>query len=182
MPGGELARARDSYRRCEWDDAFHGFERAGRERELSAADLELMAWSAGMTGRDDAMLAALERGYHLRVEEGNCARAAWLAFFSGFRLFALGEAGRAGGWIARCQRLLERVEGECAVRGYMMLPTAMRRLVAGDNAGAAEAAAGAAAVGERCGEPDLLAFARQIEGRARIRLGDAEAGLALLDE
>jgi DNA-binding CsgD family transcriptional regulator len=40
----------------------------------------------------------------------------------------------------------------------------------------------AAGVGERRGDPDLAALGRVGAGRARIRLGDAGAGVALLDE
>ena len=44
------------------------------------------------------------------------------------------------------------------------------------------AAAEAAAIGERCGDPDLVACARHQQGRIRLQQGQVEAGLALLDE
>jgi hypothetical protein len=40
----------------------------------------------------------------------------------------------------------------------------------------------AAAIGERCNEADLVAIARNLEGRAVLRQGHVDAGLALLDE
>ena len=52
----------------------------------------------------------------------------------------------------------------------------------GDYEAAYAAAAEAAAIGERCGDPDLVACARHQQGRARLQQAQVQAGLALLDE
>ena len=57
------------------------------------------------------------------------ARAVRCAFWLGFRLLMRGEMGRASGWFARAQRLLERDARECAERGYLLLPTVGQGLV-----------------------------------------------------
>jgi hypothetical protein len=77
---------------------------------------------------------------------------------------------------------LERDARECAERGYLLLPTVEQRLDSGDYEAAYAAAADAAAIGERCGDADLVACARHQQGRIRLQQGQVEAGLAHLDE
>jgi DNA-binding CsgD family transcriptional regulator len=78
--------------------------------------------------------------------------------------------------------LLERSARDCAERGYLLLPTVERHLESGDYDAAYNAAAEAAAIGEHCGDPDLVACARHQQGRTRLLQGQIESGLALLDE
>ena len=59
-------------------------------------------------------------------------RAVRCAFWLGLRFLFRGETGRATGWLARAQRLLEREEHECAERGYLLLPVVEQHLAAGD--------------------------------------------------
>ena len=55
-------------------------------------------------------------------------------------------------------------------------------LRSGDFAAAHAMAADAVALGERCGEADLIAVARHVQGRAAIKLGQVSQGIKLLDE
>ena len=80
-------------------------------------------------------------------------RAARWAFWIGFRFLAIGEPGRASGWLPRAQRLVDRESTECVVSGYLLLPLIRRHLAAGDHDQAYDTAASAAAIGERFGEP-----------------------------
>jgi DNA-binding CsgD family transcriptional regulator len=93
-----------------------------------------------------------------------------------------GESGRANGWLARAQRLLGNDATECAERGYLLLPVVEQRIESGDYETAYSAAGDAAAIGERCGDVDLIACARHQQGRIRLQQGQVEAGLVLLDE
>ena len=61
--------------------------------------------------------------------------AVWL----GMNLALRGEIGPATGWLGRAQRLLEN-EGDCAERGYLLLPVVFQHEAAGDFAAAAAAA------------------------------------------
>jgi DNA-binding CsgD family transcriptional regulator len=90
--------------------------------------------------------------------------------------------GRAGGWLGRAQRLLDREGGDRVERGYLLLPLVFEQEGSGDLEAAAATAAEAAAVGERFGDPDLLALAAHEQGHILIRLGRLKEGLALLDE
>ena len=64
---------------------------ADRLTPLEAEDLHRLAWSAGLAGHDDAMLATQERVYHARLAAGEDLSAARAAFWLGFRLLARGH-------------------------------------------------------------------------------------------
>ncbi len=177
-----LTCGRNYYQRRSWADAYNALSLADQEAPLRAEDLELLAMAAYLLGRDDEYLRTLERAHHAHVNAGQCARAVRCAFWLGFRLLMRGETGRATGWFSRAQRLLERDARECAERGYLLLPVVEQRLESGDFETAYAAAADAAAIGDRCGDADLIVCARHQQGRIRLLQGQIETGLALLDE
>jgi len=177
-----LQRGRVCYERNEWRDAFEALSAADRIMPLCAEDLHRLAWSAGLAARDEDMLAIQERLYQGLLDSGNSLPAARAAFWLGFRLLARGEFGRAGGWLGRSQRLVELHSQDCVEQGYLLLPMAQRRLQTGELEEAQDCAARAAAIGERFGEVDLIAFGRNLQGRALIAGGQIETGLARLDE
>jgi DNA-binding CsgD family transcriptional regulator len=181
-PFGELERGRERYQRRAWADAYRSLSLADKAALLGPEDLELLAMSAYLVGRDDDYLSALDRAHRAYLDSGEGVRAIRCAFWLGMRLFFRGETGRATGWLARAQRLLEREERECAERGYLLLPIVEQHLAAGDFEAAFATAASAAQIGERCGDADLIACIRHQQGRIRIRQGQVEEGLALLDE
>ena len=146
------------------------------------ADLEQLALCAGLTGRVEEFLGAFERLYNAHLDAGEELAAARAAFWIGFRLYGLREPGRASGWIARSQRLVEKAGKDCVERGYLCLPAAQRHLGSGECEAACEAAATAAEIGDRFRDRDLSAFARNLHGRALLRLGRIKDGLALIDE
>jgi DNA-binding CsgD family transcriptional regulator len=180
--GRLLAAARASYSRFEWDDAYHSLSVIDAGSPLDAEDLDRLAWSAGLTLRDDAMLVALERLYAARLEVGFVKGAASTALWLGFRLFARGDIGGASGWLARSQRLADQVGPDCVEQGYLLLPQSQRHMNGGDYTAAHDTAARAVALARLCGEPDLHAFAANLQGRALLRLGRVDEGLALMDE
>jgi ATP/maltotriose-dependent transcriptional regulator MalT len=93
-----------------------------------------------------------------------------------------GEIARAGGWLARAQRLVEDADGECVERGYLMLPSVFQREAAGDHAGAAAIAAEVVATAQRCNDRDLLALGLHAQGHMLVEAGEVAEGLRLLDE
>lgn len=177
---GEVERGRTAYRRRAWSEAHRCFAAVDRRAPLPAADLELYAWSAALTGHDDRFLLLMDRLYQLHLDAGDQVRAARFAFWLGLRFNAMREPGRAGGWLGRAQRLADR--SDCVERGYLLLPGIYRSLGAGDHDGARAASAQAIAIAERFGDADLGAFARCQLGRALIRQGNVAGGVALLDE
>jgi DNA-binding NarL/FixJ family response regulator len=178
----DLEAGRTAFAERRWREASERLVEADRAQPLAPEDLERLAWSSGLQSKNDLFFATLERLYNLQVECGDLRGAARAAFWLGFRLLFLGEMGRATGWIATSQRVLERLGEDCAERGYLFLPQGLGRLSQKDAAGACEAARRAGEVGERFGDDNLTSLSRAIEGQARIELGEREAGLALLDE
>ena len=177
----EIDRARRCYEQRAWAAAYQAFQVADHEIALAAEDIELLAMAAYLIGRDEDYLTALERAYHAHCDAGQPLRAVRCAFWLGFRVLMRGEMGRASGWFARGQRLLDRDARTCAERGYLLLPVVEQR-IADDEEAAYATAAEAAAIGERYHDADLVACARHQQGRIRLQQGQTEAGLALLDE
>lgn len=171
---------RDSFLRRAWADAYRSLSAADRTAGLEPEDLERLAVSAYLIGRDEEFVRLLERAHHAHLEGGEHPRAARCAFWTGLSLLLRGETGPATGWLGRAQRLLEG--RECAERGYLLLPAAEQELSEGDAESAWESASTALAIGERFGDADLTACARHLQGRALIARGRLGEGLALLDE
>ena len=177
-----LECGRRYYERRAWAEAYQALSLADQEMPLGAEDLERFAMVDYLVGRDDEYLRTLERAHNAYLNAGQCARAVRCAFWLGFRLLMRGETGRATGWFGRAERLLDHEARECAERGYLLLPVVEQRLESADFEFAYAAAAAAAAIGERCGDSDLIACARHQQGRTRLQQGQVETGLALLDE
>jgi ATP/maltotriose-dependent transcriptional regulator MalT len=177
----ELERGRAAHARGEWDDAHAALGKADAATPLEPGDLELLASAAYMIGRDDDYVEALDRAHQGHAEGGDSRRAARCAFWIGINLATRAEMSRAGGWFGRADRLLEG-EGDCAERGYLLIPGLLQQIGGRDWDAAIATAAEAAAIGERFGERDLVALVRHEQGNVLIRRGDVEEGLALLDE
>src|SRR5436190_22342065 len=100
-PAPERERGREAYAHNAWRDAFEALSNADRMSPLEDQDLERLAGSAVLAGHDDSYFAALERLHDLRVAAGPSCAAWRVAIWLGLRLIALGEPGRATGWLAR---------------------------------------------------------------------------------
>ena len=177
-----LERGRESYERHAWADAYKSLSFADDIAPLDAEDLEPLAITAYLITRDDDYLRVLNRAYQAHLDAGEYSRGARCAFWLGLRCLFRGETGRATGWFARAKRLLECQEHSCVEEGYLLLPTVEQQLDAGDCEAAYAMAADAAEIGGHFGEPDLIAIARHLQGRALIQQGHVERGLALPDE
>jgi DNA-binding CsgD family transcriptional regulator len=177
-----LERGRRSYGERAWEAAFQALSDADRQSPLEAHDLELLSLAAYLTGRDEEYLSTLERAYNAHLETSDTLRAFRCAFWLGFRVLMRGEMGRANGWFVHAHRLLEHDARDCAERGYLLLPTVGQGPNFNDHEAALAAATEAAAIGQRCGDLELLACARMEQGRIRLQQGQVHGGLAHLDE
>jgi ATP/maltotriose-dependent transcriptional regulator MalT len=176
-----LEHGRAAYARQAWGQAFELLTAASAEEPLAAEDLERLGASAHLSGNGAAAADAWARAHHARLAEGDAPRAARAAFWIAFPLLLSRETARAGGWIARAQRLLDERGLDCVERGYFQFLTALRAIFEGDGA-AARAFDESLAVGRRFADADLVAMSRNGQGRALIRMGDTAGGTALLDE
>jgi DNA-binding CsgD family transcriptional regulator len=178
----ELGRGRESYARRAWMESFKSLSKADQATRLGAEELELLATSAFMIGRDDDFLGHLERAHHAYLAAGETMRAVRCAFWVGINLALRGEMSRATGWLGRAHRLVEREEGDCVERGYLLVPVVLRHEANGNWDAAYTAAAEAAEIAERFGDPDLLALAVHEQGLILVNQGRVEEGLGLVDE
>jgi DNA-binding CsgD family transcriptional regulator len=177
-----LRQGRGSFVRRAWRDAFDQLSRADRESPLDPTDLEKLAIAAYLTGRDADSAACWARAHHEHVRRGEVERAARCAFWLAFELFNKGESARGSGWVARARRLLDGSPRDCVERGYLRWTAAFQCITEGDWPAAATGFDEAGAIGERFGDPDLVALSRHGRGRALIRVGRYREGVALLDE
>lgn len=180
-PSDALTQARALVAQNAWADACDLFGQADAVSPLARADLWPLSWCAGLSGRDAEMYRALERIYD-DAEREQPLEAARAAFWLGFRLLGMGELSRGNGWLARCERLIERVGTDCVESGYLLLPEIRRRFQAGDYDVAYRAALEAERIAERFAEEDLRVFALNLQGRVSLRQGELARGLKLLDE
>jgi DNA-binding CsgD family transcriptional regulator/tetratricopeptide (TPR) repeat protein len=180
--GDQLARGREAYSSSAWRAAYESLSGAEQAVPLAPEDLELLATSAYMLGREDEWLQILERACQRHSEAGAVLRAARCAFWIGTQLAIRGDMGPATGWLGRAQRLVERDGSECVEQAYMLLPVAIQHEAAGDYDGAAATAATAVEAGERFGDKDLFALAAHLQGTILVTDGHVREGLGLLDE
>jgi DNA-binding CsgD family transcriptional regulator len=177
----ELERGREAYAKRAWLEAHDLLVRAHERQPLEPSDLELLATTAFMLGRDDESVEWLEKAHQRYLDESQTLRAVRCAAWIVLNFATRGEIGPATGWLGRAQRLIAS-EGECAERGYLLLPGVFQREAAGDFAAAASIAEEAVRLGERFGDRDLFALAVHAQGYMRIKNGQVRDGLALLDE
>ena len=178
----DLESGRESYSSSAWATAYESFSRADQLAPLAAEDLELLATSVYMLGREDEWMRILERAFRGYSDAGETRRAVRCAFWIGIQLALRGEMGPATGWLGRAQRLLDREQGECVEQGYMLMPVVFQHEAEGDLEGASATAAAAAEIGERFGDADLFALALHVQGDIVVRSGRVREGLGLLDE
>jgi hypothetical protein len=128
-------------------------------------------------------LAIRARAHHAHLARGDVDRAvrcaSWIAFWL---LLINGDRAHATGWIARARRLVDDGQPESISQGYLLLPEAMAYSMEGDGASAWNALCRAVDIGTRCGDTELIAFARNGQGRTLVRTGRPSEGMVLLDD
>ncbi len=178
----DLELGRNSHRQQVWLTAFDSLASADRKEPLGAEDLEMLARSAYMLGRDDDYVGALERAHQAYLDARDVPRAVRCGFWIGHSFLFRGERARGAGWFARAQRLLESFGRDCVERGYLLIPVWLEQMGRGNFEDGYATALEAAAIGERFGDLDLVWLARDDQARALLRLGRGKEGLRLVDE
>lgn len=179
MAGEDERRA---FEQQAWSEAYEGLTGLAERQPLDAEDLERLAVAAYFVGRDDDSARAWERAHQVWLRLGDPDRAARCAFWLGLGLLLRGEAARANGWFNRGKRVIAELGGDCAAHGYLLVPAAIEAQGRGEPHEADALYLEAVNIAERFAEPDLLALGLLGRGEAAIALGQASAGLALLDE
>lgn len=177
----ELIRARDAHRRMAWADAAAAFQAADSVEPLDPDDLDRLGEVMAVLGRLDDAVETMQRACQAHLDRGAAAAAIRSAFWLREALLLKGELARAGGWLARVERLIESGK-PCGQRGYLLIAAADPRLDIPDVEAALEKAAEAGRLGAACGDQDLVTIALQIQGWLHIRAGRFATGLTLHDE
>lgn len=186
ISAGALERGRELLRQKAWAAAFAELSTADKQEGLGAQDLLSLALVAHLLGREAENVSLLARAHRAFQGEGDMRSAVRCAFWLGFSAMLNGDMAQASGWLSRARRVLDECAEQqpegCVEEGYLLLPVGYRSVHAGEPEIAYAAFTEAAAIGERYGDKDLIALARQGEGRALIRKGKIGQGIALLDE
>ena len=176
-----LETARGAAGRYAWREAYETYARV-EPAELTPDDLERYAEAAWWRGKPDEAIDLRERSYRAFAGAGETPGAARLALTLADDYMSRGAFAVAQGWFANAERLLES-EPESAEHGILALMSGVTALFAeGDLPKAIAAFERAAELGKRFGDRDTQVMAIGGKGRALIKGGDVDAGLALLDE
>jgi DNA-binding CsgD family transcriptional regulator len=178
----DLERGRRSFARADWRVAYDALAAADVVTPLGAMDLELLGRAAYMLDRDDDYVSALERAYRAHLDVNARLAAVRCAFWIGHSWLFRAQTAPAFGWFARARRLLDRVQGDAAERGYVLIAEMLDHLIKGETEGALDTAAEITGIGERFGDCDLVALGMMEQGHALVRLGRTDDGVRLIDE
>ena len=177
-----LDQGRAAYARNAWRETYEQLSDADRASPLEPEDLQRLATAACLLGKDAECDELLARAHRDSLNQGEIERAVRCAYWIGHGLMFRGEPARAGGWMARAQRLLDDVPHDCVERGYLRFPIALKAVMSGDFEAANATFREVADIAIKFGDRTLVAMARMGQGRALIKLGDVASGTALLDE
>jgi DNA-binding CsgD family transcriptional regulator len=177
----DLARAREAFERREWVTAYSALSDLDGA-VLDADDFARLSMMAFLRGRKNDCIQAMQRAYQEHLARGEVLPAVRCAFWLALVLLTTGEAAVGGGWVARCQRLLEDVEEDVVERGYVLIHVMFRHIFGGNPEEAHRLAVEVTEYGRRFGDPDLVANGLNAQGRMLLYLGRVPEGVALLDE
>ena len=177
----DLHRAREAYERREWLAAYRALSDLD-QAHLQADDFAALAITAFLLGHRNDCVQALQRAYQAELEENDTLGAVRAAYWLALTLWQGGDAAIGNGWLARGQRLIERIDEDVVERGYLLERATFGHIAKGEFAEAAAAAPRVTEYGRRFGDPDLTAMGLHIEGRLTMFSGQVADGLPLLDE
>src|ERR671918_2179882 len=176
-----LRAARAAFERHDWLAAREAFTAAREQDDLSADDLNALGDAEWWIGDVDEALSAYEGAYRLYLQGEMPRQAAISAMGLAVSLFLRGDVELGSGWMNRAQRLL-RDEPEGPEHGYLFYLDLEGALAEGDFEGVVSKAQEVGELGRRHGEANLTAAGILFEGRALVRQGQMNEGMALLDE
>ncbi len=176
-----LESAREAAERHAWREAFDAYSRVDAA-ELTPEDLERFADASWWTGKLDRAIGLRERAFARYTAAGETHGAARLALTLSWDHSGRGAFAVSNGWFANAGRLLEG-QPESLEHGFLALTRAVNAMFAeGDLPAAIAEFDRAFGIAERLRDRDTQAISLSGKGRALIKGGQVEQGLALLDE
>jgi len=178
----DLSLGRAAYDNQNWGEARSRLRAADAETPLGPEDVVRLATAAQLQGQDEEAAALLQRAHNAYLKQNEVEPAVRCAVQLIMSLINRGELAKAGGWLARCRRLLDDGQRDCVELGYLMVPAALQTLRQGNVEEASEMFHQVLHIAARYADPDLSAMGRLGRGQSLIMLGDVQGGIALFDE
>jgi class 3 adenylate cyclase len=177
----DVQGARSAAARHAWRDAYSAYASLD-EAELTPADLERFADAAWWIGKIEQAIALRERAYAGFASAGDGRSAARMALTLSWDHGGRGAFAVSHGWLANAERLLD-AEEESAEHAQLELTRGTNAMFAeGDLTKAIERLDRAIDLGGRFGDRSTQVLALAAKGRALVKSGEIDRGLALLDE
>jgi ATP/maltotriose-dependent transcriptional regulator MalT len=176
----DIERIRELVHRGDWREAYAELQVVSPSN-LSAEELEILADAAWWLSKPDESIAARHHAYTGYAATGDDVGAAGMAARLAVEHFSRGDPAVGGGWLAKAHRHADRVP-ERGEHGLLLMVDATIARYQGDLERAITLADHAAELGERYGDPDLLAMAIHTQGLIAIAAGRIDEGVGLLDE
>ena len=176
-----LDQARAAARRQAWRAAYAAFGDVDAA-ELSAADLENYGEAAWWSGKVDEAIRHREKAFAGYTSEGDTRGAARLAMTLAWDYEGKGSFAVSSGWMGTAERILADHE-EVPEHARLLLLHAMAAMFAeGDLERAIQLFDETYALAKRVGNRDGQMLSLTGKGRALVKMGRIDEGLALLDE
>jgi class 3 adenylate cyclase len=176
-----LQTARQAAASNAWREAYDAYSSADAQ-DLTPHDLENFADAAWLTGRPNEAIKLRERSYAGYASAGEKLGSARIALTLVWDYLGKGAFAVSQGWFANAERLLEG-EPESVEHGVLMYMRAFNALFIEGNLGDALTHFGHSfEIGQRFGDRDIQVLALVGKGRALVKMGEVEQGLALIDE
>lgn len=182
MSTDPLAAAREAFARNAWSEAHEALVKAREIAPLGLDDLERLAMSAYLTGREEAGAGWWAEAHTECLRRQDVPRATRCGFWLVLDLITRGELAQANGWLARTHRLLDDSGCDCAERGLLLAIVARRYIKAGDLSAALDTASRAVDLAARFEDPDVRVFSRLSLAQVRARQGHISEAATLFDE
>lgn len=174
----DLAAARQHHSAARWVQACQRYAAADRVSALSVEDRESWAEAAQIGGRISEAVDQLARCFEEHLAAGAVHEATRAAYWLwSAHAFARAEFAVGAGWVERAR---EAAGGEEC--GWLLIPQAYRHFAGSDWQAAEGLLHRATELGIGRGDVDLVTIATTMRGRATLKLGFLERGVALLDE
>jgi class 3 adenylate cyclase len=175
-----LDAARTAASRHSWHEAYASYTNV-EKASLPPDDLERFADAAWWTGRLDEAIDLRERSYAGYAKTSEKLSAARIALTLSWDHGGRGAFSVAQGWFANAERLLEG-HPESVEEGVLRLTRGVNELFGGELPEAIADLDRALELSRRFGDRDTEILALGAKGRAVIKSGEVERGLALIDE
>ena len=167
----------EAMERGDWPGARRAFEAVLAEGE-SADAREGLGQALWFLGEVAEGIASRELAFEEHLRAGHCNDAARVAVWVSHQYLIAGRESAARGWLARCERALEGLDG-CAGRGWLAVERARHSSDVEEQIAHARRAV---QIAQATGEANLEVSALSVLGKAEVSAGRLEEGMGLLDE